>query len=147
MKVMHFETALRLIVFGMAIQTTAACVRTCGSLADLAPRDVPFCPPRIVFRVVWLILYGTTGAAWAISRRDVPFAMLTFLCCWWLVAYVCLRQKTLALATLVASEILTGIMIGALWGTAGQLLVPQALWLGVATYLNAYEVIRSIGRE
>ena len=52
--------------------------------------------------------------------------MLTFLCCWWLVAYVLVPKDVICDPGRLGN--LTGIMIGALWGTAGQLLVPQALW-------------------
>jgi tryptophan-rich sensory protein len=101
-------------------------------------------PPDWVFGVVWPCLYVTTGAAWAVGgdRADLVLGAVTFLCCWWLVAYVCLRQTAVAALALATTVVLTVFGAASLGGTAGALLVPLAVWTAFATYLNTYDVWR-----
>lgn len=127
---------LRALLFGVSVSLTY-CV--CGSPSGAA--NVPLRPPDWVFGVVWPCLYATTGAAWALggARADLVLASITLLCCWWLVAYVCLRQRTVAALTLVAVVALSVFGIVLLRGLAGGLLAPLAAWTAFATYLNVYE--------
>lgn len=105
-----------------------------------AGETVPFRPPPWVFGVVWPILYYTTGYAWELSRLDVPFSLVIGLCCLWLLVYACQRQKKLAASVIAASAITAWATVLRLEGKARAAMLPLALWLTFATYLNAYEV-------
>ena len=133
--------ALRASVFGGAISLTALLTHSCGSLADIGPRDVPLQPPDWAFKVAWLCLYATTGAAWALSGEavDLVFGAITLLCCSWLFAYACLRRKVLGAVILAVAVLLVVCTAVAIGGLSGGLLVPLAAWLAFATYLNAYD--------
>jgi tryptophan-rich sensory protein len=93
-----------------------------------------------VFGVVWPILYYTTGYAWELSRLDVPFSLVIGLCCLWLLVYACRGQKKLAASVIAASAIMAWATVLRLEGNARVAMLPLALWLTFATYLNAYEV-------
>mgnify|MGYP001966352487 CR=1 FL=1 len=134
----------RAIAFGAAISGTAAGVgRWCGDLATLAPRNVPFRPPAPVFAIVWPCLYVTTGAAWMVAGAtvDVPLAVVTLLCCAWLVLYVCLRKRVLAAASLALTAVIVVALAVHLCGPPRALLTPLGAWTAFAFYLNAYEVL------
>jgi benzodiazapine receptor len=105
-----------------------------------AGEAVPFRPPPWVFGVVWPILYYTTGYAWELSRLDVPFSLVIGLCCLWLLVYACRGQKKLAASVIAASAIMAWATVLRLEGNARVAMLPLALWLTFATYLNAYEV-------
>lgn len=143
----EFASVARAVAFGASISLSAFLTRACGDIASISA-DVPLRPPPWVFGVVWPCLYITTGIAWvragarAGARADRPLAGITALCCWWLVAYVCLRQKAVAALTLgltALTTLATAIMLGS---AEGWLLVPLALWTAFATYLNTADALR-----
>lgn len=131
---------LRSIVFGGAISLTSLATRgRCASLADIGRSNIPLQPPDWLFGVVWPFLYATTGAAWALSGADYALGSVTLLCCFWLVAYACLRNKVLGaviLAVVASLVVCTAIALG---GVSGGLLVPLGGWLVFATYLGSYD--------
>lgn len=136
-----FIIALRAVMFGTCISSTAISTIRCGKLSDIGPRNIPLQPPDWIFGVVWPCLYITTGIAWLLggNKADIPLGMVTLLNCLWLVVYGCLKRKALAAVTLVCTAIttiLTAIYIG---GTPGWLLVPLAGWTAFASYLNIYD--------
>ena len=134
---------LRAVAFGACISITSATTRQCGLISDIAPRDTPFQPPAWVFGVVWPCLFATTGIAWALagSAADAPLAVVTLLCCSWLVAYVCLKRRLLAAATLASTVIASVFAAAYLPGAAGWLMAPLAVWTAFATYLNVYAAL------
>ena len=128
----------RSYVFGLAILATSLVTNsTCMPLRSAAAR-VPFRPPSWVFGVVWPVLYVTTGVAWrrAGYRFDSSFLPITALCCLWLVLYSCLRAQRVAAAVLVLSAILSWWLCLKLKYTARIFLIPLAVWLTYASYLN-----------
>lgn len=141
---MIYPPLLRAAAFGVAVSATGLAARQCGSISDIGPEGIPLQPPKWVFPVVWTCLYATTGAAWAMGgpRADVVMFAITLLCCWWLCCYVCLRLKTLAAVSLIATTALAFATAAFLQGPAGLFLAPLAVWLAFASYLNAYEVAR-----
>jgi tryptophan-rich sensory protein len=122
---------IRAAIPAIAITMTSA---VCPNLKD-SGAAVPFRPPGWVFAVVWPILYMTTGYAWYLSKDDFLFSLVVGLCCAWLVVYSCNRDKRNAAIIIVAAAI-------ASWYTARRhkLVVPLAVWLTFASYLNIYEV-------
>lgn len=101
--------------------------------------NVPFRPPGWVFGVVWPILYVTTGYAWYLSKKDFLFSMIVNLCCLWLFAYSCYREKGTAAAIITAAAIATWYTVTRLDAKSRKFLTPLAVWLTFATYLNLYE--------
>lgn len=135
---------LRAGAFGVSISVTSLAVRDCGTLGVVGPRrEIPLRPPDWVFGVVWPCLYVTTGIAWTVAgtTADLPLAAVTFLCCAWLVVYVCMRERALAAATLALTATLVTTTAVTFGGTVGGLLAPLALWTAFATYLNVYDVL------
>lgn len=134
-------TVLRASAFGYAVSLAALCTRQCGTLGE--ENRGPLQPPAWVFRVVWPLLYVTTGFAWARAgaRGDVPLGVVTAFCCGWLVVYVCLKRR--AVAALILA-IVTGVTIFAaatLQGVEGGMLIPLSAWLAFATFLNGYPLV------
>ena len=144
-----FIIALRAIIFGTSISSTAISTIRCGELSEIGPRNIPLQPPNWIFGVVWPCLYITTGIAWALEggKADIPLSIVTLLCCMWLVVYGCLKRKTVAAVILVCTTIatiFTAIYVG---GTPGWLLAPLAVWTAFASYLNIYDVAVNRGQQ
>jgi benzodiazapine receptor len=125
----------RQFIPGLAITGTSL---LCPNLKSSAA-NVPFRPPSWVFGVVWPLLYFTTGYAWRLSKEDVLFTAIVGLCCLWLIAYSCAKNKEKAAAIIVASAVTTWYTVAQLDGTARTYLLPLAFWLTFASYLNIYE--------
>jgi benzodiazapine receptor len=102
-------------------------------------QGVPFRPPGWVFGVVWPILYATTGYAWYLSKQDVLFTAITALCCLWLIAYSCTKNKDKAPLVIVSAAVATWYTVAQLKGPARNYTLPLAMWLTFASYLNIYE--------
>jgi len=128
---------IRLLFFGCLISITSYVTRNrCGQL-ESAARNVPLRPPGWVFGVVWSLLFFTTGIAWASASRgelDAGLSAVTTLCCAWLAVYSCVRHRKLAAGVLLATTLLTAILVKESW-----LLLPLAIWTAFASYLNVYE--------
>lgn len=133
----------RAVAFGATITVTSLLVRGCGRLSEIGPRNAPLHPPKEVFGIVWACLYATTGASWALGghKADAVMGVVTFLCCWWLVAYVCLRHKAVAACTLLATVGFLTVLAVALGGLPALLLLPLVSWTAFATYLNVFDVV------
>lgn len=125
---------LRLITPGIAITVTSL---LCPNLKS-SGANVPLRPPGWVFGIVWPILYVTTGLSWSGSKMDTEFILLTTLLCSWLIAYSCKNDKTLGRNVLMVTTLFSYYMLSRL--KAPGLLVPLAVWLTFATYLNFTEV-------
>ena len=130
---------------GVLISLTSLATRhACGRISSVgAAQDVPLRPPAWVFGVVWPILYVTTGLAWYRAPRslDPHFALIIGLCCAWLVVYVCARAKRAAATILVAAMALAAHTAWRAPARTQAPLVPLALWLAFAAYLNVAEAV------
>jgi len=101
--------------------------------------DVPLRPPGWVFGVVWPILYATTGYAWYLSKKDTLYAFIVGLCCLWLIAYSCTKNKDKAPAIIVSAAVMSWYTVSQVSGKARAYTYPIAFWLTFASYLNIYE--------
>ncbi len=110
----------------------------------------PLTPPQPVFGIVWPILYAMMAvSAWLAYRaadfRTAPLAWTLFftqlaLNVAWSGLFFGLRSPGLALvdiALLLPAIVATAWAFGRRSRPAGLLLVPYALWVGFASYLNA----------
>lgn len=133
---------VRALVFGTSISVTSIFTARFGHLGQDNTSRIPLRPPSWVFGVVWPILFGTTGVAWILagSKADVSLAIVTTLCCSWLVLYVALKWKAIAAFALVGTVIATTFAALYLKGVPGWLLSPLSVWTAFATYLNVYEL-------
>lgn len=138
------EHLLRGGAFGTSILLTSIVTRDFCPEASFEPSRAPLQPPPWVFRVVWPLLFVTTGASWVLADAsatiDVLYALLTVLCCLWLPLYTCLRYRRLSVAVLVAS---VAVALAALLASTNRwrwFLAPLVAWLAFATYLNAYQI-------
>lgn len=102
-------------------------------------KDVPLRPPGWVFGVVWPILYATTGYAWYLSKNDTLYAFIVGLCCLWLIAYSCTKNKDKAPAIIVSAAAMSWYTVSQVSGKARAYTYPIAFWLTFASYLNIYE--------
>ena len=132
---MNNKTMYRQFIPGLAITGTSL---LCPNLKN-SGASVPFRPPGWVFAVVWPLLYASTGYAWRLSQEDVLFTAIIGLCCLWLIAYSCAKNKGKAAAIIAGAAITTWYTVAQLDGTARTFLLPLALWLTFASYLNIYE--------
>jgi len=111
----------------------------------------PGVPPNWVFGPVWTILYVMIGLSLALFwHRAEPgrekrgaltlFAVQMVLNLAWTPVFFGMHRIGLALAViavLLVSVIGTIVLFRRKDRTAGNLLIPYALWVGYATYLNA----------
>ena len=143
---MRIATLARGVTFGVAISIMGALTSRCGSLRAIGPLHVPLRPPPWLFGVVWPVLYATTGIAWALAgkRADALLGILTALCCMWLVAYVCARSAPLGAVILLTAAVASATAVMTLRGASRPLMIPLAVWIAFAAYLNVYDVKRSL---
>lgn len=111
----------------------------CPNLKNSAS-NVPFRPPKIVFMIVWPILYITTGIAWHLSKQDKLFTFLIAQCCLWLVFYSCKKLKYEAAYILIFSALTSWYIYFRLDKYISNYILPIAIWLTFATSINIYEV-------
>jgi tryptophan-rich sensory protein len=111
----------------------------------------PGTPPNWVFGPVWTFLYAAMGTAFALVWHRAPagrpkrhaltlFGIQFALNLAWSPVFFGLHRIDLALAiivTLLAAILMTARRFRPLDPPAAALLVPYALWVGYATYLNA----------
>jgi len=98
-------------------------------------------PPKIVFQIVWPILYILLGFSWKRSissiELDILHGFCTFLLALWIVVFSCMKNKklgifiiALTLATIICCMSMHSNNISKL------LLIPLLAWLLVAFQLN-----------
>ena len=112
----------------------------------------PGTPPDWLFAPVWAVLYVLIGtSAWLVWREQDVAPRRTFaaLRVWgwqllfnaaWTPAFFGLRSPVLGLAVIGALLLLialTTLMFRRVCSTAATLLVPYAVWVAYATYINA----------
>ena len=115
-----------------------------------ALRAPPLNPPGWLFAPVWTLLYASIGiAAWLLWRRApwaqarapwVAFAAQLALNAAWTPLFFARHRPDVALACILALDLAIAACIVS-WSrhrrSAAMLLVPYALWVAFATYLNA----------
>jgi len=129
---------MRVVVYAVATVVVASAVSTLIGPVGYPPGTPrpPLAPPPWAFGVVWPVLYATIGVALATAREPILRAAVLAnlaLNLSWLVAFR--RSAVAGLGVLVALTGLTWALVvrGGLW-----VLLPYALWLSFATYLNAW---------
>lgn len=110
----------------------------------------PLSPPRILFPIVWAILYALMGiSAYMVYVSDSDedekkkalglYAVQLFVNFMWSIIFFRFEQIGAALAVLILLIILVVMMIATFWRIrplAGYLNIPYLLWLIFAAYLN-----------
>ncbi len=110
---------------------------------DISNLVKPFDIPRIIFPIVWTILYFMMAVSYyLVSSKEktlgIYLAQLIFNSLW-TVLFFGLKLRLLAFIWLVILFILVIIMLIKYYKlnkTAGYLLIPYSLWLIFAGYLN-----------
>jgi benzodiazapine receptor len=134
----------------------AAMLGNAATLPNIAPwydrlAKPPLTPPNWLFGPAWTILYVLMGVAFYRILRGDPagpgrraaiwlFAAQLVLNAGWSVAFFGARSPTLGLAVILPMEALILATIAAFWRLdriAAFCLIPYALWVAFATYLNA----------
>lgn len=138
---------LRLSAFGAAISLTSAVMQYSSPSSTFQTAErLRFQPPSWVFGVVWPVLFVLTGVAWVLVRPthalDACFSSLTVLCCLWLPLYVHLQWYKVATIVLVLSVAVAVTVLLLATSDWKWLVLPLAVWLAFATYLNA---VRAVG--
>jgi tryptophan-rich sensory protein len=133
---------LRLVGFGGSISLISRFVYSSGGGFSNVGNHVPLRPPQSVFSWAWSILFITTGVAWALAkdgRADILLAVVTLLCCLWLVAFALYKKKKIAAIILVVTLATLILATVHVTGASTWLLIPLDVWLAFATYLNLYD--------
>ncbi len=117
-----------------------------GMTAFSALTPSPLQPPSIVFPIVWAVIYLLTFASAALyfsNNQDVTavilFALMAVLNVAWTVAAFTLLMLSAGVWILIAYTIVTVLLIYRLFKSepiSSRLLVPHAVWLGLALILN-----------
>lgn len=110
---------------------------------DISALIKPFDIPKIIFPIVWTILYFMMAISYyLVSKNDktfgIYFAQLIFNSLW-TVLFFGLKLRLLAFIWLIVLFVLVLIMLIRYYKinkTAGYLLVPYSIWLIFAGYLN-----------
>ena len=115
-------------------------------IGNQAGENVTFRPPKIIFSIVWPVLYIMLGLSWYFSRQenkllsDIFYVSLIFLLNLWIVVYSCKNNKKNAIYVLVLS-IVFSLLSYTVADLKGKLLItPLIVWLFFATLLNIFEV-------
>lgn len=130
---------VRALAFGGSITLTSIVTRALGGHISNVDAEVPLRPPGWVFGAAWSILFVTTGVAWSIGRADVSLAIVTALCCAWLVVYTVLQWRRVASLVLMATVVASTAATVLSRGPSRWLLTPLVVWTAFASYLNAYD--------
>lgn len=155
----HLTTAAKL-VFALLITQIAGAL---GSLVTIPAIDTWYAtlekpaltPPSWVFGPVWLTLYALMGIAFffvwtqdtrrkAVQQALSLFSLQLIANAIWSVLFFGLKSPACALADIVLLLLLIVATIAAFWQVyrpAAYLLVPYALWVSFATYLNSAIVL------
>ena len=114
----------------------------------------PFQPPGWVFSPVWTTIFALlTVATWQVARRGGAargalrlYAVQLVLNVGWSLLFFTLHMPGWALAEILVLDVLVLAMVvayGRVHGPAGWMLVPYAVWLGLATTINAWIVLEN----
>ena len=123
----------------------------------------PLTPPPIVFPIVWtslylligvsaLLIYNTASLSPANFKIDflwkylAPYEVQLVLNFFWSIAFFALQMPKLSLAVVFAMIGLTAYLLWKSWHTnrtAFWLLLPYAIWITFAMYLNFYIVVKN----
>lgn len=114
----------------------------------------PFQPPGWVFSPVWTSIFTLLAiATWQIARRgDVArwalrlYGVQLVLNVGWSLFFFAMANPALALANIVVLDGVVVAMVvtyGRIHRISGWLLVPYAVWLGLATAINAWIVMHN----
>lgn len=124
-----------------------------GTWYDELPKPA-FQPPGWVFGPVWTTLFALLAVAtWQVARRgsaarralQLYAAQLVFNVLWSLLFFT-LHRPDLALIDIAVLDVLVLMMVasyGRVHRASGWLLVPYAVWLGLATTINVWIVLNS----
>ena len=115
-------------------------------------RKPPFQPPGWVFGPVWTTLFALLAwATWEVALRGERartalklYAVQLVLNVTWSLLFFTLHAPGLALLEIAFLDLVVVLMVihyGRVHRPAGWKLVPYALWLGLATTINAWIVI------
>lgn len=126
-----------------------------GTITDLGPwyeglRKPEWTPPRLAFPIVWTAIFALAAAAGVAAWRAAPnakaadtvvglFALNGFLNILWSLLFFRLRRPDWAMAELILLELSILILIaycGRFSRASALLLVPYAVWVGIAGALN-----------
>lgn len=113
-----------------------------------------FQPPGWVFSPVWTLLFVLLAVAtWQVARRSPAsgtalrlYALQLVLNVGWSLLFFALRRPAWALAEILLLDLVVVAMVvayGRIRRVSGWLLVPYALWLGLATAINAWIVLHN----
>lgn len=148
--------ALALFVAAMLAVGAIGSIATSSSVETWYPTltQPPLTPPSAVFGPVWTVLYVTLAiSVWRFWRlpatRARRAALILFTCqlvlnLAWSFLFFGARSPLLGLVDIVVLMIFIVATMRAFWPLdrpAALLLVPYALWVGFATYLNAGFVV------
>ncbi|MEM7308689.1 MAG: TspO/MBR family protein [Planctomycetota bacterium] len=114
----------------------------------------PFQPPGWVFSPVWTTLFGLLAVAtWQVARRGEAargalrlYAVQLVLNLGWSLFFFTLERPAWALLNIAA---LDAVVVAMVWvyrrvhRAAGWMLVPYAVWLGLATTINVWIVLHN----
>ena len=120
--------------------------------------SVAFRPPRVVFGIVWPILYTLIGIAWCFAHKSsqgthrilvhVFMSLLILSMVAWMITYSCAKNKRGAVYVLLMSTALSLAVYTVCPSLMTKLMViPLMCWLGFALMMNATEVQEKIQRE
>lgn len=126
-----------------------------GTITDLGPwydglRKPEWTPPRMAFPIVWTIIFALAAASGVAAWRGAPnakaadtvvglFALNGFLNILWSLLFFRLQRPDWAMAELVLLELSILMLIvycGRFSRLAAVLLVPYAIWVATAGWLN-----------
>ena len=115
---------------------------------DYTSLQQPFlAPPKILFPIVWTILYILMGISYGIleskslidSKSKIIYYLQLFFNLLWPIAFFLLKWRLFSFIWIIALDILVAIMIYEFYKIdklAGILQIPYLIWILFASYLN-----------
>ncbi len=115
---------------------------------DYTSLQQPFlAPPKILFPIVWTILYVLMGISYGIleskslidSKSKFIYYLQLFFNLLWPIAFFLLKWRLFAFIWIIVLDILVAIMIYEFYKRnklAGILQIPYLIWILFASYLN-----------
>jgi tryptophan-rich sensory protein len=114
----------------------------------------PFQPPGWVFSPVWTTIFALLAiATWQIARRGAVargalrlYAVQLVLNVAWSLLFFTLSRPAWGLAEIVVLDVVVVAMVvcyGRVHRAAGWMIVPYAVWLGLATAINVWIVMNN----
>lgn len=115
---------------------------------DYTSLQQPFlAPPKILFPIIWTILYVLMGISYGIlesrslidSKNKFIYYLQLFFNLLWPIAFFLLKWRLFAFIWIIVLDILVAIMIYEFYKRnklAGILQIPYLIWILFASYLN-----------